>query len=84
MKEREKQMNQEMTYTVIGPDGQMDYIWADTMFDAYQQGLEQYGEGTTVRPSFYKEWTCGMYKEGQRCGFDKYGNHLRASELVNG
>ena len=77
-------MDQEMTYTVIGPDGQMDYIWADTMFDAYQQGLEQYGEGTTVRPSFYKEWTCGMYKEGQRCGFDKYGMHRTASEVAVG
>jgi hypothetical protein len=77
-------MDQEMTYTVIGPDGQMNYIWADTMFEAYLEGLEQYGEGTTVRPSFYSEWDCGMFRDGQRCGFDKYGNHIRASEVAIG
>ena len=73
---------EEMFYTIIGPDGQMDYIWADTMFEAYEQGIEQFGEGTSVRISWYKEWTCGMYKEGARCGYDKYGNHIRAEEVV--
>ena len=84
MKEREKQMDQEMTYTVIGPDGQMSYVYADTMYEAYLEGVEQFGDGTMVRPSWYGEWDCGMYREGLRCGYDKYGNHLRASELVNG
>jgi len=72
---------EEMFYTIIGPDGQMDYIWADTMFEAYEQGLEKYGKGAMVRPSWYGEWDCGMYEPGRRCGHDKYGNHIRAEEL---
>jgi hypothetical protein len=77
-------MDQEMTYTIIGPNGQMSYVWADTMYEAYLEGLEEFGEGTMVRPSWYDEWECGMYREGQRCGFDKYGNHIRAEEAVRG
>jgi hypothetical protein len=73
---------EEMFYTIIGPDGQMDYVWAETMFEAYEQGIEQFGEGTSVRLSWYKEWTCGMFKPGSRCGYDKYGNHIRAEEVV--
>lgn len=73
---------EEMTYTIIGPDGQIDYVWAETMFEAYEEGIEQFGEGTTIRLSWYKEWNCGMFEPGSRCGYDKYGNHIRAEELV--
>lgn len=81
---------QEQMYTVETPDGVTDFFYADTMWEAYQDALETYGEGVTIRRSWYKEWTCGSEelarKRGEGCWYDEKGNHLRLQdgELVNG
>jgi hypothetical protein len=71
--------DQETTYTVKTPAGITDYLYAETMFDAYKLALEHYGPGVVIRPSFYKEWTCGTkalaeFKGG--CYYDEIGNHV--------
>lgn len=71
-------------YTAFTPDGKIDYFYGDTMEEAYAEALEEYGQGVTIRPSFYKEWICGLYKEGQKCGYTPDGKHIRAGEVVNG
>jgi hypothetical protein len=72
-------MDQETTYTAISPDGRTDFIYADTMFDAYTQAREECGPGVTIRPSFYKEWTCGSEELAQAkggCYYDAHGTHI--------
>lgn len=71
-----------MQYTFVSPDGE---TWLSddhrTMDAAYRQALAMYGQGVLIRETWYGEWDCGMYQEGDRCGFDKYGNHIRAEEI---
>ena len=85
MKEREKQMDQEMTYTVTTPDGITDYFYADTMWDAFQEALAEYGQGITIRPSWYGETDCGteelVKKRGYGCYHDAYGVHHRIEKV---
>jgi hypothetical protein len=72
--------DQETTYTAISPDGRTDFIYADTMSDAYTQAREEYGPGVVIRESFYKEWTCGseeLAKTKGGCYYDAYGTHQR-------
>ena len=71
--------DQEMTYTVITPDGVTDFFYADTMFDAYTDATEQYGPGVVIRPSWYGEWKCGSKELAETkggCYHDAYGNHV--------
>jgi hypothetical protein len=73
-------MEEETTYTAISPDGRTDFIYADTMFDAYTEAREEYGPGVVIRESFYKEWTCGseeLAKAKGGCYYDAYGTHQR-------
>lgn len=65
---------QGMTYTVTSPHGQVDFLYADTMWEAYTEALEIYGEGVIIRPSFYGEWKCGTEGKGS-CYYDKFGVH---------
>ena len=51
---------QETFYTLIGPDGEIEWIDAETMYDAYLQGRELYGPGVVIRPTWYGEWDCGQ------------------------
>lgn len=73
-----------MQYTYVSPDGQ---TWFgedhETMEDAYREAVEIYGRGVLIRETWYKEWICGTYQPGQRCGYDKYGNHVTAEEMEN-
>jgi hypothetical protein len=72
--------DQEMTYTIRTPDGVTDFFYADIMFDAYTDATNEYGPGVTIRPSFYKEWTCGseeLAKTKGGCYYDAYGTHQR-------
>jgi hypothetical protein len=81
---------QEQSYTVKTPDGVTDFFYADTMWQAYEEALETYGEGVTIRPSWYGEWKCGSEeiarKNGSGCWHDNWGNHyvMKEGELVNG
>lgn len=75
--------DQERSYTVTTPDGITDYFYADSMVDAYLDALGHYGDGITIRESWYKEWTCGTYEPGKQCGYDKYGNHVTAETVGN-
>ena len=70
---------QEMFYTLIGPDGEIEWIDAETMYDAYLQGRELYGAGVVIRPTWYGEWDCGTEETG-KCWHDKYGNHVKREE----
>lgn len=73
-----------MQYTYVSPDGQ---TWFgedhETMEDAYREAVEIYGRGVLIRETWYKEWICGTYQPGQKCGYDKYGNHVTAEEMGN-
>lgn len=79
-------MDQEMTYTITTPDGVTDYFYAETMWDAYQEALAEYGEGITIRPSWYGEWECGtkglVEKLGYGCYHDAYGKHHRIEKVT--
>lgn len=78
--------DQETMYTAITPGGITDFIYADTMLDAYLEATDEYGPGVVIRPSFYKEWTCGSEELARKqggCYYDAYGNHLRI-EAANG
>lgn len=68
-------MDQETTYTAISPDGRTDFIYAETMFDAYTQARDEYGPGVLIREAFYKEWTCGSEETG-RCWYTNDGRHV--------
>lgn len=70
-------------FTVTAPDGTMDYIDAESFYDAYLAAYDLYGEGVTIRPSFYKEWTCGLYKDGDRCGYTRDGRHVTAEDMAS-
>lgn len=73
-------MEQETTYTAISPDGRMDFIYADTMFEAYTQARDEYGPGVVIRESFYGEWECGTKElalANGGCYYDAYGTHQR-------
>lgn len=61
-------------YTVIGPDGDIDYIDAESMFEAYVQAYNTYGRGVVIRQTWYGEWDCGT-EPGGPCYHDKYGVH---------
>lgn len=77
-------MEQEMTYTIIAPNGVTTFIWADTMFDAYQEALAEYGEGVMIRPSWYGEWDCGTQERAELyggCYYDAYGKHHRVEKV---
>ena len=72
--------NQELPYTITKQDGNHDYLYAKTMWGAYQEALALYGEGISVRPSFYGEWDCGVARPEEvssrtRCYYDIYGKH---------
>jgi len=71
---------QEMFYTLIGPDGEIEWIDAETMFEAYLQGRELYGPGVVIRPTWYGEWDCGTEEAGSPCWHDKHGNHVKREE----
>ena len=68
-----------MFYTLIGPDGEIEWIDAETMYDAYLQGRELYGAGVVIRPTWYGEWDCGTEETG-KCWHDMYGNHVKREE----
>jgi hypothetical protein len=71
--------DQEQTYTVFSPNGVTDFIYADTMFDAWIEAKDLYGDGVTLRPSFYGEWECGTEEIGA-CYYDRNGNHVVKSK----
>ena len=71
-------MNEETTYTAISPDGITDFIYGDTMVEAYLEARDLYGPGVVIRESFYKEWTCGseeLAKANGGCYYDAHGTH---------
>lgn len=73
-----------MFYTYISPDGEVwTSEWYDTMEEAYKEAVEMYGRGVVIRETWYKEWVCGYYEPGDRCGYDKYGNHVTAEDVAN-
>ena len=73
-----------MMYTYVSPDGEIYWSdWHDTMEDAYREAVDMYGNGVLIREVWYKEWICGFYQPGQKCGYDKYGNHVTAEEMAN-
>lgn len=61
-------------FTVIGPDGESDLIYADDMAKAYEMAVERYGRGAVIRPTWYGEWECGSGPESA-CHYDRYGKH---------
>lgn len=74
----------EMMYAYVSPDGEIWWSdWHETMEDAYREAVEMYGNGVLIREVWYKEWICGFYQPGQKCGYDKYGNHVTAEEMKN-
>ena len=66
-------------YTLIGPDGQTNWVDAESMEQAYEMALEQFGQGATLRKTWYGEWDCGteesVAQRGYGCYYDKYGTH---------
>lgn len=72
---------QEATYTITTPSGITDFIYGNSMYEAYLEAKELYGEGVSLRPSWYDEWECGSQLQatakGNGCWYDKYGNHYR-------
>lgn len=68
-------MNEETTYTAISPNGVTDFIYADTMVEAYTQARNEYGPGVLIRESFYDEWTCGDEESGN-CWYTNDGRHV--------
>lgn len=72
---------QEQTYTITTPDGVTDFFYAETMWQAFEDAKNQYGEGVTIRPSWYGEWDCGVEGSGA-CYYDKYGNHHKSTREV--
>lgn len=76
--------NQETTYTITLQDGSDTWIYAETMYEAFQEALAEYGEGITIRPSWYGEWKCGTQEMAELyggCYYDKYGNHHRVEQV---
>jgi len=77
-------MNEEgMTYTAVSPNGVTDFIYADSMFEAYEEALELYGQGVVIRPSWYGEWDCGTESLGA-CYYDKFGVHHKRENAKGG
>jgi hypothetical protein len=73
------EMLEPQTYTVFAPNGVTDFIFADTMFDAWTEARDLYGDGVTLRPSFYGEWECGT-KESGPCYYEANGEHVVMSK----
>lgn len=76
--------DQETMYAAIAPNGTTDYFYADSMYEAYLEAKDTYGEGVTIRPSWYGEWKCGSEElateKGNGCWYDKYGNHYKMKD----
>lgn len=72
-----------MTYTITTPHGQTDFIYADSMWDAYTEAVANYGEAVTIRLSWYGEWKCGTEELGA-CYYDKFGVHHKRENAKGG
>ena len=73
--------SQDATYTITTQSGITDFIYGNSMYEVYLEAKELYGEGVSLRPSWYDEWECGSQllatAKGNGCWYDKYGNHYR-------